>query len=141
MKQEHAVGNKQQVVGFLVVGTVGFAIDAGIVQLLVGVWSIDTMLARAISFLSAASFTWIANRRWSFVVIAKHSLSEYVRYIILMSVGAALNLGIFWVLVSEIPMLSSYPAIAVVPGTAAGMVFNFLAMRWLFQSISNTQEF
>ena len=55
----------EQVARFLIVGTVGFAIDGGLLYLLVRT-DVDPYLARGLSFPPAVTATWYLNRVWTF---------------------------------------------------------------------------
>jgi putative flippase GtrA len=72
-----------QFLRFCAVGTVGFVIDAGILQLLVLGIGMSPYLVRIISFLVAASATWLMNRHYTFKVEHRATHSEWARYIAL----------------------------------------------------------
>ena len=44
----------------------GFVVDAGIVQFLVREWQVNPYEARLVSFLCAATTTWVFNRKITF---------------------------------------------------------------------------
>ena len=52
--------------GFVIVGAIGFLIDAGCLTVLMTGFDFDPYSARAISFTIAVTTTWYMNRRWVF---------------------------------------------------------------------------
>lgn len=91
--------------------------------------------ARSISFSLAVITTWLINRRISFQVSKRPSFGEFYRYFSAMIVGAAVNWAVYLAVIHQTPCLTQYPAVALVPATLAGMVFNFVSMKfWIFRS-------
>ena len=121
---------------FAVGGVGGLVIDAGIVQMLVSFGHWDPYLARVLSFLLAATFTWWWNRRYTFS--ARHSgrtpRAEWVRWMGLMSVGALVNYGVYALLLLTYPSLHRWPALPAAAGSALAALVNFsTARRMLFR--------
>lgn len=121
--------------GFLVVGSLGFAVDAGVVTLLatagMGPW-----LGRLCSFAAAVSTTWWLNRRYTFRHRSQRHSSQrksFGYYIAACLVGGGLNLGTYALLVSHSAVFADYLVLAVAAGSVAGMGANFLLARhWIF---------
>ena len=85
---------------FGVGGVIGFIVDAGVLQLLVSGLAWDRFSGRLISFLCAATATWVFNRRYTFRGVRRHSLlGEWTRYIVAMSGGFACNFATYSALV------------------------------------------
>jgi len=87
---------------------------------------------RAISFLSAAWFTWQLNRRVTFIhrepgVSAWH---EWWRYFAAMSLGGGVNLAIYSLIVLSMPHNTLSPFIGLAAGSLAGLVVNFASAKW-----------
>src|ERR1700756_4707662 len=83
---------RRQLLMFGIGGVIGFIVDAGILQLLVSGLAWDRYTGRLISFLCAATATWVFNRHYTFRGLRRHSLfGEWTRYIIAMSGGFAFN--------------------------------------------------
>jgi putative flippase GtrA len=125
-----------QFLRFCVVGAVGFAIDAGILQSLVSGIGANPYLARIISFLVAASATWLMNRRYTFEVEHAATHSEWVRYVTLMVLGAVVNYGAFAISITAWDLARAQPWLGVAVGSVAGLGINFMTSRLLFRGAS-----
>ena len=126
--------NSRKLPGFVVVGAIGFLIDAGILTLLMTAFELDHYSARAISFTVAVTFTWYMNRRWVFEKsTASMSGREYSSYIVVQVIGALINLSIFVAVIEIVPSLTNIPVIPLAVGAIAGLLFNFSASsRFVF---------
>jgi putative flippase GtrA len=122
---------RQELLGFAAGGLLGLAIDASIVQALVAWADWHVYPARGVSFAVAATFTWWWNRHVTFR--HRHSgrtvHAEWLGWVLLMSLGAAVNLGVYVVVLKLVPALAHWPAVAVAAGSAAGAAFNFASAR------------
>jgi putative flippase GtrA len=120
---------------FCVAGTIGFVVDAGIVQLLVSGLGADPYAARVVSFLCAVGATWAFNRRYTFVSTRDESASrEALRYLGAMLAGFAVNYGVYAALVYAYPLVREWPVLGVAVGSGAGLVVNYLSSRfWVFR--------
>lgn len=115
---------------------------AGVAGLLVDLVVLYTLapwlgwyLARAASFLAAASFTWWFNRSFTFRdASGSHTrLSigrEYIAYITSMLGGAAINYTVYVLTLHWMPGAAA-PTIGVALGSCAGLISNFTAARML----------
>ncbi|KRE93745.1 hypothetical protein ASG87_18075 [Frateuria sp. Soil773] len=121
----------RELASFAVGGVAGLLIDAGIVQGLVGALGWNPYLARVLSFLVAATFTWWWNRHHTFPARpsghAAHA--EWLRWMGLMSVGAVVNYGVYAALLLGFPSLHRWPAVAAAAGSAVAALVNFSAAR------------
>ncbi len=118
--------------GFACVGGLGFVVDATILTLLVtGVgWGVHW--SRAVSFTAAVTCTWYANRRWVFTR-TRRPRDEYARWFTVQVVGAALNLGVYSLLIELLPVLAATPVLPLAAGAALAFLFNYLAAtRFVF---------
>lgn len=118
-----------QFLRFCAVGSVGFVIDAGILQLLVSGTAMNPYVARIFSFLGAASATWLMNRHYTFNVEHRATRSEWARYIALMLLGAAVNYGAFAIAISTWELARAQPWLGVAVGAIAGLAINFLTSQ------------
>ena len=118
---------------FCAVGTVGFVIDAGILQALVVGAQANPYAARIVSFLAAASGTWLMNRRYTFEVSHKPTHAEWLRYIGLMVLGALVNYGAFALCITFWAFAHAQPWLGVAVGSIAGLGVNFTTSRRLFR--------
>lgn len=110
---------------FAVVGSIGFAVDAGLLTLLMATgWS--AFQARTVSFLAAVSCTWAINRAWTFRDrrSAVHR-GSYALYVMAQLLGAAINLGCFVVLIQVWPALQDVPVVPLGIGALVSLAFNF----------------
>jgi putative flippase GtrA len=117
---------------FGLVGTLGFIVDAGVLSLLVGPFEANVYVARVISFFVAVLVTWLANRSFTFrhqrrIKISSHE--EYLRYFAVQTVGAGINLLVFFLSIQAMPMWQSLPVIPLAIGSVVALVFNYLAAR------------
>ncbi|MBC6941795.1 MAG: GtrA family protein [Xanthomonadales bacterium] len=119
---------------FALSGVLGFVVDAGIVQWLVRGAAMDPYVARLLSFLAAASATWAFNRRFTFAGRGAGSKRrQWLRYLLAMAAGFALNYGAYALCVAQWTLVRQWPAIGVAVGSVAGAVVNFLSAKyWIF---------
>jgi putative flippase GtrA len=120
---------------FCIGGVIGFIVDAGVLQILVSGFAWDRFSARLISFLCAATATWIFNRTYTFRGSKRHSLlGEWARYIFAMSGGFACNFAAYSALVLAFDIDRHGLALAVAAGSVAGLGVNYLASRyWIYR--------
>lgn len=127
----------RKLVAFGAVGTVGFAVDAGVLTALSRGVGVDIYLSRLASFAAAVLVTWLLNR--SLVFKARHVGSpqmrrELGRYFLIQTGGAFVNLAAFAALVWHFPPLLAVPVVPLAAGAVLGLVFNFSGSRlWVFQ--------
>lgn len=122
-----------QFLRFCVVGVVGFIIDAGILQMLVIGAHANPYVVRIVSFLVAASGTWLMNRRYTFEVRHKPTHAEWLRYVAFMALGALVNYGAFALCITFWLLAHTQPWLGVAVGSIAGLSVNFLTARLLFR--------
>jgi putative flippase GtrA len=117
---------------FMVVGGVGFVVDASVLTVLVSFGNMGLYSSRAVSFLLAVSVTWYMNRVWTFQTTDnKRHRQEYVRYILVQVVGALINLGIYVYCIETIPKMADYPVLPLMIGAVVALMFNYLFSRKL----------
>lgn len=114
---------------FAVVGAVGFAVDAAVLQLLVSVASWSPFAARAVSFPVALACTFTLNSLWTFKGLRLPLARAYGAYGAIQVVGALINLLVFSACVLLAPPLYERPVIALGIGAAVSLLFNFYATR------------
>lgn len=121
---------------FIVVGAIGFVIDALFLQLFAVMLGVNIYLARLLAFVPATLVTWLLNRRWSFGVgpsTAAHKRREYSKYFAVQCCGVAVNFAVFSVLVMLLPALIRYPVLPLAVGSAFGLIVNYTGSRlWVF---------
>ena len=119
---------------FAVIGVFGFGIDTSVLWLAMAAGT-GFHAGRVISFLTAVSFTWALNRRHSFQSRdGAGRINEWLRYVIAMMVGGAVNLGASFACYHAFGIVRSWPVLAVAVGSLAGMLVNFYtARRFVFR--------
>lgn len=125
----------RQVLLFCVGGFIGFLIDAGLVQWLVSAFAANPYASRLLSFLSAATATWLFNRRYTFKGLCHYRrFGEWSRYVFAMSGGFFVNFAIYSAMVYHHEAFQRLPALAVAIGSLGGFVVNFSASRfWIYR--------
>ena len=115
-----------QIVRFLLVGGVSFAVDAGILALLVYQGDVGYIAARLISVLLAISVAFVLNARFTFLI--RVADARFMRYVLIQSISAALNFGVYTTLVLHGP-LAGRPLLSLICGAAVSTVNNFFLSR------------
>ena len=125
----------RQLAMFCFGGVIGFIVDAGVLQLLVIGLAWDRYSGRLISFLAAATATWIFNRHYTFHGPRRHTLiGEWARYILAMSVGFACNFTAYSALVYFFNIDRQWLILAVAAGSIAGLGVNYTVSRyWVYR--------
>jgi putative flippase GtrA len=124
-----ASGAVGQFLRFSLVGAAGFAVDTGVLYLLIFGVGLGPWLARLPSFLAASLFTWYANRRWTYPGPHRGSTAgQWLKFVTVNTVGFAVNYSIYAVLILD-NRVRAQPVIAVAAGSLAGLAFNFTASR------------
>ena len=116
-----------QIFCFGVVGVIGFAVNAGIVEGLTRF--IGPIWAQMPAFPVAASVTWWLNRRYTFGASRYIWHKEWLRYMASNSLGWCVNNGTYFILVVQYSLMYKQPALAVAAGSIVGMFFNFIASK------------
>jgi putative flippase GtrA len=118
---------------FGVVGVAGFITDTVVVYALRG--ALGLAGAGMVSYLIAATVTWLLNRSWTFR--GQGSGAWYVqwfRFLVANLGGFTLNRGAYVLLVATSPVCAAYPVLATGAGAIAGMFVNFgLSRRLVFR--------
>ena len=123
---------------FSAVGAVGFVVDAGTLNALAIGLELNPYAARGLSFLVAASTTWILNRTLTFRTSRKASAREWWRYALLMAFGAAINLSVFSATLFYLGTSQQIMLMGVALGTVSAMMLNFSTARFVLLKESNT---
>jgi len=123
----------QRLLWFCVVGAIGYLVDVAVLLTTrdyLGVYG-----ARLLSFMAAATATWVLNRRLTFS--GRHAgvglWAEYLRYLGLMVFGGAVNYAVYSLLAWQLPHSALLLAAYVGAGSVAGLVVNFLSASRLYR--------
>jgi putative flippase GtrA len=109
---------------FTLVGAVGFAVDGGLLLVSHERLGLARPLARLLSFTSAGTVTWLLFRRLALSnQSSARTLNACRRYFAVNAVAAALNLGIFLILMEFVPSFSNRPLIALAVSTTVALSF------------------
>ncbi len=114
------------------VGAAGFCVDAATLHL--AVHEIDAGLygGRVISYLAAATFTWVLNRRYTFSAQRdRNRIREYVKFLCANAAGGVLNYAVYALLIHGFETARLWPIIGVAAGSTAGLISNFILSRRL----------
>ena len=120
----------EEFVRFGLVGLVGFTVDTGIVYALRG--SLGLYGAGLVSYLIAATITWLLNRLWTFRGRGSGPAHrQWVLFLLANLGGFILNRGTYFALVTFVAICARQPVFAVFAGMLAGMMSNFTLSRSL----------
>jgi putative flippase GtrA len=131
-----------QLLTFCFGGFIGFVVDAGVLQILVVGLSGDRYTSRLISFVCAATATWIFNRHFTFKGPRRRKLViEWMQYVFAMSWGFACNFAAYSALVYFFNLDGPWLVAAVGIGSVAGLGVNYTASRyWVFKHHKKPSE-
>jgi len=115
---------------FVIAAAVGFALDAGVLTLLVRGFDWNPWRGRFVSFPLAVTATWLLNRRYAFRgAVRADRRAEFAGYWAIQLVGAGVNLAVFGLCLRVAPVLQRWPFIAVAASGIAAMLVNFTLAR------------
>ncbi len=95
----------------------------------------DRFSAKIISFVCAASATWLFNRNFTFRGHRRHSLlGEWMRYMFAMSGGGLCNYAAYTATVVAFNFDKQWLVLPQMAGSIAGLGVNYLASRyWIYR--------
>lgn len=111
---------------FLVVGTLAFALDAGLLWLL-NHHGMPPWLARGLSLSVAVVVAWLANRRVTFGLTSLPHWREFWRYLSLAGSVAVLNYALYLGVLAT--GIVTHPVLATALSTVACMAVSFVGMQ------------
>lgn len=112
---------------FALVGGAGFLVDAGVLLFLLNVLHVNVYLARVVSWLVAATFTWRLNRRFTFrTASAGGAWQQWLRFLAANLGGGLINLAVSTTLIAAADVA---PVLAVACGSLSGLLWNFASSR------------
>lgn len=130
-----------QMLRFGTVGGVGFLVDAGLLHVMLQL-GLGYYGGRVVSFLAAATTTWILNRSFTFRRESRpngtssaahsapsHPAGEWLAYLGLMVIGGVVNYGIYALAVEVSEPVRRHPELGVALGSIAGMAINFWSAK------------
>lgn len=108
---------------FAIVGSIGFAIDAGLLALLHNGAGVDPLLARLVSISASAFSTWRLNRSVTFGASHRKQAEEGLRYGVVAGGTAAFNYLVYALALALWPALP--PVAAAVLATLVAMLLSY----------------
>jgi len=119
----------RQFLTFGLIGTGGFVVDASVLYAAMAAGA-GHYRGRAVSYLVAATFTWAMNRRFTFHAHrSPDRLREWMTFLMVNSLGGALNYGTYALLVANSQTVAALPLIGVAAGSLVGLMTNFFLSR------------
>lgn len=118
-----------QLFRFALVGVVGFLADAGSLQIYLALLPDHFFSGRAISYIVAASTTWMLNARFTFGQPSSAGLRQWGRFVVFNLSGGGVNYAVYALLIASEPFIASHPALGVAAGSISGLGVNFAVSR------------
>lgn len=128
------MSTQRQLGWFVVAGSVGFIVDAAVLQLVVNA-GLGPYSGRIISYLVAATATWWLNRRYTFrsPSSGRELPREWLRYVLANAVGGGVNYLVYALAVAQWSLVRDHLVVGVALGSIAGLGVNFIANKhWVF---------
>lgn len=115
---------------FAMVGVVGFAVDAGVLQALVSLAGWGPIGARAVAIPVAVLATWLLNRTITFAQAQAGSvLASLVRYAAVSAVGASVNFIVYSALVFASQAMAAMPIVPLGIASIVALIVNYLGSK------------
>jgi putative flippase GtrA len=117
---------------FLIAGSLGFALDAGLTLLLLYLTPVGPLIARVVGIAAALGFRWIFNRIFPFGRAGVSRTAKNFRGATVVVVSTAINYAVYACLLLSTPNLQ--PLAALVLASACGALFGvFGSSRFVFR--------
>jgi putative flippase GtrA len=125
-------GPASQFLRFALVGTAGFVVDSAVLYLAMGTLHANHYSGRLLSFLTAATFTWAMNRRYTFA----DEFEPAARVVCPCNHSGRSNYGVY--AAGGFHIIADRPVIGVAAGSLVGLAINFyLSRRMVFNKHSS----
>ena len=119
-----------QFLKFGIVGVIGFIVDVAVLMFATRVLGMGPYAGRVLSFVIAASTTWLCNRLFTFRGQGSgHAGMQWARFVTVSAGGFVLNYGTYAALIASVPFVHAHLVLGVAAGSIAGMFFNFFFAR------------
>jgi dolichol-phosphate mannosyltransferase len=122
-----------QFLTFAFVGSTGFVVDLSVNLLAVEAFAIPFEVARLLGIAVAMTTNFVLNDRVTFhpgVEYGRPWPARYLAFVGTCSVPAIVNYGVSVGLKTTVPLFARFYPLAVVAGSLAGLVFNFVGAKW-----------
>lgn len=122
----------RQFVKFSLVGASNTVIDFGTYILLTRVFAVHFLQANTVAFVCAASWSYFWNRTWTFRSSDANIRKQYIKFLIVATIGLGITTGLLYVLVMHTGMDD---LVAKVIAVGAVLIWNFFVNRfWTFRT-------
>lgn len=123
---------KTQFLRFALVGVAGFVVDASALHVAMHYFGAGHYTGRIISYLAAATSTWVLNRHYTFRAHQDSNLvREWLKFLAANSAGGLVNYSTYAALVAASTLVAAWPALGVAAGSLTGLIVNFTLSRRL----------
>jgi putative flippase GtrA len=124
----------RQIPSFLIIGALGFCLDAALTVLLIRQFGVDPLLARPPAFVVVTLINFALNRAFTFRSAHKPWLGALARYVVVCLGGLALNYAVYAACLALAPSfgLPISPVVVtlfVAAGTGAATLLTFAGFR------------
>jgi putative flippase GtrA len=124
----------RQIPSFLVIGTLGFLVDAGLTYVFAKWLGVPAMLARPPAFAIATLVNFTLNRTFTFRASEAPILEALARYVLVCAGGAVVNYTVYALCISIAPLFGIAVTPTILPlfvacGSGAAMFLTFLGFR------------
>lgn len=125
----------KQFLRFLVVGSCGFIVDAGILSLCVHLFDSSPYWSRIPSFAVAVTLTWYLNYKWAFEAkLDTRKLVSFSRYLLVQGAGISINIAVYIVSLYVSEYFFEHPEFAVALASVVALFFNYFGLKkWVFK--------
>lgn len=117
---------------FAAIGFTNFAVDAGVLNLLMHltgiVGGIGFSIFKSISFVVAVIHSYIWNKKWTFQSQGT-SGREFMKFMLVMLASWAINVGVATLVVHTLSPSVTHANIAAVVGSAVALIFSFIGFK------------
>lgn len=114
--------------GFLASGMIALSIDAVVLEAGIRLAHLHPLLARLIAISCAMVAGWLAHRTMTFALRSRPSVKEFVRYAAVAWTTAAINYGMFALILMLRP--ATQPFVALIFASILATVFAYVGMRY-----------
>lgn len=122
----------REMLTFAAIGVAGLLVDTVALYLVTFGVGFDRYSGRVFSYLVAATFTWWANRTWTFTDASRRgAIRQWARFLIGNAPGGLVNYLMYATLVTFNAAAHNHPVLGIAAGSLAGMVFNFTVSKLL----------
>ncbi len=117
---------------FSAIGFTNFAVDAGVLNLLMYltgiVGGIGFSLFKSISFVIAVLHSYVWNKTWTFQSKGA-SRQEFIKFMVVMLASWAINVGVASLVVHTLSPSVTHANLAAIVGSAIALIFSFIGFR------------